>query len=307
MMKRLSLATALTALMALPAVAQDRVSIGTGGTGGVFYAVGAGMADLLSRQVDGVSANAEVTGASVENIRRVSAGEMTMGFSSASTLYEAKNGQGVFDGDAQNVAAIAYLYPAVLQIAATQESGAASVADLADLDISIGPPGSNSSVFAERLLNAQDAFNMGNVSFLSYGEATGAIKNGQLDGSIILAGTPAAAFIELFTTEDVTLIPVEADNVTGLLEEYPFYEMVEIAAGTYEGQEGDVSAVGDPAILFTAADADPALVEKITAGLFDNLEALGKVHPAAAKITMEKAGDAPIDLHPGAQAYFDAK
>ena len=131
MMKRLSLATALTALMALPAVAQDRVSIGTGGTGGVFYAVGAGMADLLSRQVDGVSANAEVTGASVENIRRVSAGEMTMGFSSASTLYEAKNGQGVFDGDAQNVAAIAYLYPAVLQIAATQESGAASATRLA--------------------------------------------------------------------------------------------------------------------------------------------------------------------------------
>ncbi|SPJ24212.1 TAXI family TRAP transporter solute-binding subunit [Palleronia abyssalis] len=299
--------TALALAAATPLAAQDRVSIGTGGTGGVFYAVGAGMADLLNRQLDGVSANAEVTGASVENIRRVSNGEMTMGFSSASTLYEGKAGEGPFDGDPQNVAAIAYLYPAVLQLAATAESGAETVADLGGLDISIGPPGSNSSIFAERLLTSQDAFDMGNVSFLSYGEATGAIKNGQLEGSIILAGTPASAFIELFTTEDVRLIPVEGGSVEGLLQDYPFYELVDIPAGTYEGQDGAVSAVGDPAILFTAADADEEMVRQITATLFDNLETLGSVHPAAAKITVEAAGNTPIDLHPGAQAYFDGR
>lgn len=307
MFHRLGLAALLATAAALPAAAQDRVSIGTGGTGGVFYTIGAGMADLLGRELEGATANAEVTGASVENIRRVSAGEMTMGFSSASTLYEAKNGEGAFDGEAQNVAAIAYLYPAVLQIAATDESGATSVADLANLDVSIGPPGSNSAIFAERLLEAQDAFNMGNVSFLSYGEATGAIKNGQIDGTIILAGTPASAFIELFTTEDVRLVPVEAGSVEGMLEQYPFYETVEIPGGTYDGEPDPVLAVGDPAILFTSGDADPGQIEAITAALFDNLETLGQVHPAAAKITAEAAPNAPIDLHPGAQAYFDAR
>ena len=304
---RLALAALMAAATAIPAVAQDRISIGTGGTGGVFYSVGAGMADLQGREMDGVTANAEVTDASIENIRRVSAGEMTMGFSSASTLYEAKNGEGAFDGEPQNVAAIAYLYPAILQIAATAESGATSIADLADLDISIGPPGSNSSVLAERRLGSQDAFSMGNVSFLSYGEATAAMKNGQLEGSIILAGTPAAAFIELFTTEDVTLIPVADGSVDGLLEQYPFYELVEIPAGTYEGEDSAVMAVGDPAILFTSGDADEEMVRNVTATLFDNLDALGKVHPAAAKITMEAATNAPIDLHPGAQAYFDGQ
>ena len=84
---------AISAILSIVAItsaqAETRVSIGTGGTGGVFYTVGAGMADVLTKKLTGVTANAEVTGASVENIKRVAAGEMTMGFSSASTLYAA--------------------------------------------------------------------------------------------------------------------------------------------------------------------------------------------------------------------------
>src|SRR5690554_2935441 len=93
-------------LAAAPAAAQERVSIGTGGTGGLFYIIGAGMAEVLNRNLDGTTARAEVTGASVENIRRVAAGQMTFGFSSSSTLYEASVGEGPFDGDAQDVLAI---------------------------------------------------------------------------------------------------------------------------------------------------------------------------------------------------------
>lgn len=306
MTRHILTAAALMAAAALPAQAQERVSIGTGGTGGVFYAVGAGMADILTRKLPGVTANAEVTGASIENIRRVSLGEMTIGFSSASTLYAGQNAEDPFS-DKQNVAAIAYLYPAVLQVAATRDSGATSIADLADLRVSVGPPGSNSSVIAERLLGAYDAFDIGKVSFLSYGEATGAIKNGNLDASMILAGVPAAAFIELTTTVDVSLIPVDPDRVAGLLEDFPFYELVEIKGGLYRGADAATAALGDPAILFTSADADPELIYQITKTLFDDLEGLGAVHPAAKKITLEKATRTPIPLHPGAQRYFDGK
>ena len=102
-------------------------------------------------------------------------------------------------------------------------------------------------------------------------------------------------------------MPVEAGSVEGMLEQYPFYETVEIPGGTYDGEPDPVLAVGDPAILFTSGDADPGQIEAITAALFDNLETLGQVHPAAAKITAEAAPNAPIDLHPGAQAYFDAR
>ncbi|ADZ71277.1 TAXI family TRAP transporter solute-binding subunit [Polymorphum gilvum] len=304
MMKRLITATALTVLAALPASADTRVSIGTGGTGGVFYAIGAGMADILSKKLDGVTANAEVTGASVENVRRVSAGEMTLGFSSASTLYEGKNGQGPFEA-AQNVAAVAYLYPAILQIAATKASGADGVEDLGDLRVSVGPPGSNSAVLAERLMTAYGVFDLGKVSFLSYTEATDAIKNGNLDASIILAGTPASAFIELTTTMDMTIVPVDKDKVSGLLQEYPFYEVIDIPGGVYAGADQPVPALGDPAILFTAADADPELVYQITKTLFDNLADVGAVHPAAKDIQRATATNVPVPLHEGAKRYFD--
>lgn len=306
MTRHILTAAALIAASALPLAAQERVSIGTGGTGGVFYAVGAGMADILTRKLPGVTANAEVTGASIENVRRVSAGEMTIGFSSASTLYAGLNGEDPFEAK-QNVAAIAYLYPAVLQVAATAKSGATSIADLGDLRVSVGPPGSNSSVLSERLLGAYGAFNMNNVSFLSYGEATGAIKNGNLDASMILAGVPAAAFIELTTTTDMRLIPVDPAKVAGLIKDFPFYEIVEIPGGLYAGTDTPTAALGDPAILFAAADADPELIYQITKTLFDDLEGLGAVHPAAKKITREKAVNTPIALHPGAQRYFDGK
>ncbi|SLN48206.1 hypothetical protein AQS8620_02010 [Aquimixticola soesokkakensis] len=295
----------LASTLATGAMAQDRVSIGTGGTGGVFYAVGAGMADILSRNLEGVSANAEVTGASVENVRRVSNGEMTMGFSSASTLYEGKEGTGTFEGDAQNVAAIAYLYPATLQIAVSAAKALDDVADIGDLKVSVGPPGSNASVISERLLTSVDAFNLGRISFLSYGEATGAIQNGQLDGTFVLAGVPAAALIELSTTKDVKLVPVTRAQADAVIADYPFYEFNEIPAGVYAGNDDTIGALGDPAILFTAADADPELVYSITKTLFDNLEALGAVHPAAKSMTLAGATATPIALHEGAQRYFD--
>lgn len=303
MLKKHVLTGALAMALSLPVVAQERVAIGTGGTGGVFYAVGAGMADLINRKLEGVTANAEVTGASIENIRRVSMGEMTIGFSSASTLYAGSKGEYPFKSP-QKVAAIAYLYPATLQIAATKSSGVASVGDLSDVRLSVGPPGSNSSVISERLLKAYNAYNEKSVQFLSYGEATGAIKDGNLDASMILAGVPASAFIELTTTQDVSIVAVDPQKVQGLLKDFPFYRLVEIPAGIYNGQPEAVAALGDPAILFTSSDADEELVYNLTKVLFDNLDELGAVHPAAKKINLQTAPDAPIALHPGAKRYF---
>ena len=153
MIYRLGLAAPAGDRHRAPAAAQERVSIGTGGTGGVFYAVGAGMADIIEPQLDGVTANAEVTGASIENIRRVSAGEMTMGFSSASTLYEGKTG----DRHLRRRAAERRRDRLSLSGGAADRGHGRQRArprrrTWPTSNISIGPPGSNSSVLSERLL-----------------------------------------------------------------------------------------------------------------------------------------------------------
>lgn len=291
-------------LAGTPALAQERISIGTGGTGGLFYIIGAGMAEMLNQNMPDAFARAEVTGASVENIRRAAAGQMTMGFSSSSTLYEASVGQGPFE-EALPVAAMAYLYPAVLQIATTADTGIQTMVDLAGKRINLGPPGSNSAVLGQRLLEAHGVFDPANVQFISYNEGTAALMNGTLDATVVLAGAPTAALIDLGAQREMHLIPIDADAAAPMIVDYPFYQYYEIPAGTYAGQDEAVLAINDPATIFTVADADEETIYQITKAIFDNLDELGAIHPQAADIALATATNTPIQLHPGAQRYFD--
>jgi len=288
------------------AQADTRVAIGTGGTGGVFYIVGAGMANLISKKVPGVTANAEVTGASIENVRRVSAGEMVLGFSSASTLYAASKGEAPFKTP-MNVSAVAYLYPAVLQVAAMPNVKAQTVADLGNARVSIGPPGSNSAVLGMRLLKAAGSFNARNIQHLSYTEATNAMKNGNLDASMVLAGVPTGAFIELTNSTSANLVAVTEAQAQALIKDYPYYQAVSIRGAAYKNHPQATMAIGDPAVLFTSKNANPDLVFKLTQALFDNLGDVAAIHPAAKAISKATATRTPIALHPGAARYFNAK
>lgn len=304
--KMMTGAAVAAALIGSPAVAQERISIGTGGTGGLFYVIGAGVADVLNKHMEEATARAEVTGASVENIRRVAAGQMTFGFSSSSTLYEAKAGEGPFAGDPQPVAAMAYLYPAVLQIATVADTGITTMEGLAGKRINLGPPGSNAAVLGRRLLEAHGVFDEDNVQFISYTEGTNALMNGTIDATVVLAGAPTAALIDLDAQRDMVLLPIDPEKTASLFEEYPFYQKFDIPAGTYPDQEEAVAAVNDPATLFVKQDADEALVETITRTIFEHLDELGEVHPQAKAIAVDTATQTPIDLHPGAKSYFDS-
>jgi uncharacterized protein len=299
-------ALAVVSGLAAPALAEERVSIGTGGTGGLFYVIGAGVANVINTHMEGVTARAEVTGASVENIRRVAADQITFGFSSSSTLYEAAEGIGAFDGDKQPVAGMAYLYPAVLQVATIKSTGITGFEDLAGKRINVGPPGSNAAVLSQRVLTAYGVFDPSKVEFLSYNEGVAALTNGTVDATVVLAGAPTAALIDLDAQEDMVLLSLDPAKVGTLFKDYPFYQPYEIPAGTYPDQTEPVSVVNDPATLFVNANADPAMVEKLTAAIFDNLGELGEVHPQARAINLKDAPNMPIPLHAGAQAYFDA-
>lgn len=305
MIRRTLLAMTTAAIMTVgTATAQDRLSIGTGGTGGLFYVIGAGMAETLNRHMENATARAEVTGASVENIRRVAAGQMTFGLSSSSTLYEAKMGEGPFDGKPIPVAAMAYLYPAVLQVATIEDTGITGFADLAGKRVSMGPPGSNSAVLAQRLLEAYGVEGI-TPQFLSYNEGVDALKNGQVDAAVVLAGAPTASLIDLDAQKQIRLLPVDAETVKGMLERYPYYQLYEVPAGTYPDQLEAVTMINDPATLFTAESASADLIYRITSTLFNHLDELGQAHPQAAVISLDTATQVPIALHPGAQRYFD--
>ena len=68
---------ALCAAAALSAHAQEKInlSIATGPTGGVYYPLGGGLANLLTRVVPGLNATAEATAGSVANLEFLNAGK----------------------------------------------------------------------------------------------------------------------------------------------------------------------------------------------------------------------------------------
>ncbi|GGO84464.1 C4-dicarboxylate ABC transporter substrate-binding protein [Marinobacterium nitratireducens] len=307
MYKRLFCITALTAsMLAGPATAAERVSIGTGGTGGLFYVIGAGISDVINKHLADTTARAEVTGASVENNHRVASGQMTLGLSSSSTLYEAKHGEGPFNvSGALDVAAIAYLYPAVLQVATIDGEGISTFEDLKGKRVSMGPPGSNAAVLATRLLEEYGIFGDITPRFLSYTEGVQALVSGQVDATVVLAGAPTAALIDLDSQKDMKLLSADPARLAGITEKYPFYQSYTLPAGTYPDITEPVTLINDPAILFTSGKEDQTQIYNITKSVFDHLDELGAVHPQAAKISLETATSTPVPLHPGAEKYFN--
>ena len=213
-------------------------------------------------------------------------------------------GQGPFE-EALPVAAMAYLYLAVLQIATTSDTGITTMEELSGKRINLGPPGSNSAVLVQRLMETYGVFDPANAQFLSYTEGTAALMNGQVDATVVLAGAPTAALIDLGAQRDMVLLSIDAETVAPMLAEYPFYQTYEMPAGTYDGQDEPVMVINDPATIFTSQFATDDQVYAITKALFDNLDELAQVHPEAAKIQVETAVNTPIGLHQGAQLYFD--
>lgn len=287
-------------------MAAERISIGTGGTGGLFYVIGAGVAETLNKHLDDTTARAEVTGASVENNHRVAAGQMTLGLSSSSTLFEAKNGEGPFKNTgALDVAGIAYLYPAVLQVATLDGSGVNGFSDLKGKRVSMGPPGSNAAVIATRLLEEYGVFGDITPRFLSYTEGVKALVNGQVDATVVLAGAPTSSLIDLDSQTDMKLLSADVEKLDSMIKKYPFYQVTQLASGTYPDVAAPVTVINDPAILFTSGKNDQTKVYNITKAIFSNLDELSQVHPQAKNIQLSSAPNTPVALHPGAKAFYD--
>ncbi len=73
-----------------------RMTIATGNSTGVYYVLGGGLAQLISDQTD-ITATAAETGASVQNIQQLVAGDYDLAFSLADTAADAAEGTGSFD------------------------------------------------------------------------------------------------------------------------------------------------------------------------------------------------------------------
>ncbi|MDO5729159.1 MAG: TAXI family TRAP transporter solute-binding subunit [Actinomycetaceae bacterium] len=287
----------------------DFVTIVAGGTSGPYYQIGATMAQVLKDEL-GADSSVQATGASVENITLLTTGKAEIAFAMGDATRQAVEGTGPFDGKEglSELKAITALYPNFVQIVTTEQSGIKSVADMKGKRIGVGDQNSGVELNAQMILEAHGmSYDDIDEDYLSYSDAIDQMKNGQVDAAFVTSGLPNSSVMDLVTSHDVVIVPIEGDGMKNLLEKYPFFKDNVIPGGTYD-EEDDVPTASIINQLLVSPDLSDDQVYEITKALFENLDTIHQAHQAAKNITLDSIENGlAVDLHPGAVKYFKEK
>lgn len=289
-------------------VAQQQLSIATGGTGGVYYPIGGGLAELINRHVDGHGAVAEVTGASVENMGLIARGDSDLALALADTVYQAYSGTGAFeDRHLPDIRALGSVYPNAVQLVTLADSGITSLQDLKGKRVSVGAPGSGTELNARALLEANGiTYDDISQQRLNFNETADALRDGDIDAGFWSVGPPTSSILNLATTRDIRLISFAEEEIARAMEQEPVFAPYTLRAGTYDGVDEDVQTISIPNVLAVHADMSEELAYQITKVKFEQVEYLISVHPAANDTTVEfSLTSTPVPLHPGAIRYYE--
>ena len=300
--------TAVALIASAPAFAQEQLSIATGGTGGVYYPMGGGLAEIINNHVDGYAATAEVTGASVENMGLIATGDADIALALADTVQQAYTGTGRFEGKQLSmVRAMGVAYANMIQIVAIEGSGITSLQDLVGKRVSIGAPGSGTEVNALSILAANGiSYDDIDEQRLNFNETADALANGDIDAGFWSVGAPTSSILNLATTKNIVVIELNKAELAAAEASNSVFAITKLAGGTYQGVDNDVNVIGVPNVLVVSSEMSDDLVYAITRAMFENIAELQAVHPAAFQTTIEIALSAsPIPLHPGAIRYFE--
>ena len=290
------------------AQAGGTLTFATGGTGGVYYPYGGGMANLLSSQLEGTTVTVQETNASVDNMQLVASGQAQMAFGLGDVVSDAVNGENTFT-EALPLCSLGNIYNNFTHVFTTADTGITSIEDLRGKRVSPGAVGSASEVTADRIMQAAGIDPQADIerSQLGVAETVAAIQDGTVDAGFWSGGLPTGAIVDLASSNDLVLIPT-AEYTDALAQEYgDYYFTEEIPANTYEGQAEVSPQIVSPNILVVRDDMDEQLQEDITRTIFENKEQLLTVHPAAEELDPATADEVTfIETCPGAQAYFDS-
>jgi TRAP transporter TAXI family solute receptor len=299
-------------LLSLSAAAQN-ISVATGGTGGVYYPMGGGVAAVLSKYVPGMQATAEVTGGSVDNLKLVGGSKSYIGFTMTDAGLDAYRGEDKFKGGKIPLRTLAILYPNRMHVVSTEGRGVAKMADLKGKRVSTGSPGSATEVMAFRLLEAAGLDKDRDVKRerLGVAESVNAIKDGKIDAFFWVGGLPTASVTDLANTPGTKVKLIDhADLVPAMNKKYGnLYVEDVIHKDIYRGMEADNKQATVMNILVALDGMDDKTAYNIVKTIFDKREELIAVHKEATNIKLEnqKTIATPIPFHPGAVKYFAEK
>lgn len=297
-----------TLLLATGAQAQQSVVIGSSSVGGSYYLYAGGLSTFINENSDTLQATAQTTRGSVENARLLSAGRLDFGFANGGVVYEQSAGTGQFEGaSADNVRGVAVIDIAPLHVVTFADSGIETLPQLEGKQVSVGAPGSGTANTAANLFEAAGLTGKIDVQNLGFDESASNLRDGNLDAFTASSALPMPAVLDLSTSHDVNLVPIDDTVVTALREIAPAYQQVTIPAGTYDGIDADVSSIGVPSMLLTHEGVSEEVVYEFVRQMFAedagaymrNVYNAWNPRPGA-----DAFADLGVPLHPGAERFY---
>ena len=308
-------AIAASAMLAVPATAEEFITIGTGGVTGVYYPTGGAICRLVNkgRKEHGIRCSVESTGGSVYNINTIREGELEFGVAQSDWQYHAYNGSSRFEeaGPFEGLRAVFSVHPEPFTVVARADSGIKTFDDLKGKRVNIGNPGSGQRGTMEVLMEAKgwttDDFAL--ATELKAAEQSAALCDNQIDAMVYTVGHPSGSIQEATTACDSVLVEVSGDAVQKLVDDNPFYRTATIPGGMYRGNDEDVTTFGVGATFVTSADVSEDAVYAVVSSVFENFEDFKGLHPAFANLKPEEMISAGLSapLHPGAAKYYKEK
>lgn len=289
-----------------------QLSIVTGGTGGVYYPLGGGLANVLTKTLKNVQATAEVTGGSVDNLKALGAGQADVGFSMVDAGWDAMRGQGKFTSKLP-LRTLAVIYPNIMHVVTTEATGIKTLADLKGKRVSTGSPGGATEVMALRVIEAAglDPDKDMERTRLGASESVSAMKDNKIVAFFWVGGLPTAAVTDLAATPNVTIKLIDhADLVEKMNAKYGnLYAKATIGKSVYPGMAGDNAATSVWNVLVVNESMPEQMAYDITKTVFEKQADLVAVHKEAANIKLENQSiaNAGIPFHPGSLKYFSEK
>ena len=307
----------LCVILALPACApggansggKRRLSIATGGTGGVFYPYGGGIAKVITESLPNTEATAEVTAASIDNLKFLKQGTSDLAFTMSDAAQDAVLARDDFkDFGAIPLRTLAVLYSSYTHLVTLADSGITDVTQLKGRTVSMGAAGSGTATLGYRILEAAGVGpNDIRSQSLGIAQSVDALKDGKIDAFFWSGGLPTASVLDLVNTPRTHARFIATDSLLPQLEKTygsSLYYKAIIPKGTYQ-QDTDVAVVG-VAVLLVASDTMPEdLAHDITRVLFEKQPELATIHPQAKVLSIKTATTgSPIPFHPGAIRYY---
>jgi uncharacterized protein len=283
------------------------IGIASGGTGGTYYPTAAAIAEVMSKNVEGVkNATAQVTAGSFENVRLIQKGYCQFAVANAASVYAAWNAKKPFKKKLDKLRTVCWGHGSDMHLVTLADSGIKTIEDLRGKRFSAGAPGSGTEIEMKRLFESNGwTYKDVRAEFLPFSGAINAIKDGRLDAANINAGYPVSSILDLATVRKVHILQIPDHWVDNLIKKYPIYDKFVLPGGTYANVDEDIHTLTSPATFSTTVDMPEELVYNVCKALYEKMPwMIENIHKAFKRWEFNGNIQRIAPLHPGTVKFL---